>query len=207
MKSTPQGPVPYELNCSWADMTAPESLGSPEKQARAFLTTYGLAMALPGLPAVYFHSWIGSRAWREGPRILGFNRAVNREKPALDRVEREMEEAGSFRHLVYRGFQRLLRFRQSEEAFSPEWPCRVLESGEHIFACIRGPDSRGRGVICIHNFGAEPGRVDLSQLTGENFGDFHLPPLGEIPVEGRGLLWIALGGGKNTQQLELLGVF
>ncbi|MDR0622807.1 MAG: sugar phosphorylase, partial [Treponema sp.] len=203
MKSTPRGPVPYELNCSWADVTAPESLGSPEKQARAFLTTYGLAMAVPGLPAVYFHSWTGSRAWREGPRILGFNRAINREKPALDRVEREMKEAGSFRYHVYRGFQRLLRFRRSEEAFSPEYPSRILESGDHIFACIRGPDSRGRGIICIHNFGTEKERIDLSQLNGKNFSDFHLPPLGEMPVEGRGLLWIAIGGGKKIRELKL----
>jgi sucrose phosphorylase len=203
MKSTPQGPVPYELNCSWADIAAPESLGSPEKQARAFLTTYGPALAMPGLPAVYLHSWIGSRAWGEGPRLLGFNRAINREKPALDRVEGEMGDAGTFRHRVYRGFQELLRFRQSEDAFSPEYPFRLLESPGRIFACLRGPDSRGRGVVCIHNFGAEPGEIDLSPLEGEGFGDFHLPSLGKIPVEGRGSLWIAAGGGKDRKELKL----
>jgi sucrose phosphorylase len=203
MKSTPQGPVPYELNCSWADMTAPESLGSPEKQARSFLTTYALALALPGLPAVYFHSWTGSRAWSEGPGLLGFNRAINREKPALDRVEGEMADAGSFRHHVYRGFQRLLRFRQSEEAFSPEYPCRVLESAGHICAFIRGPDSQGRGIICIHNFGAEAGRIDLSQLTGDHFSGFNIPLLGEIPVDGREFLWIAAGGGEKNRELKL----
>jgi sucrose phosphorylase len=202
MKSTPQGPVPYELNCSWADMTAPESLGSPEKQARSFLNTYGLAMAVPGLPAVYFHSWTGSRAWKEGPELLGYNRAVNRERPAIDQVEREMEDAGSFRYHVYRGFQRLLRFRRSEEAFSPECPSRLLGSAGPIFACIRGPDSRGRGVICIHNFGAEDGRIDLSQLKEEKFGDFHIPSLGEMPVEGQSFLWIALGGEKNIRELK-----
>jgi sucrose phosphorylase len=204
MKSSPQGPVPYELNCSWADMTAPESLGPPEKQARAFLNTYGVALALPGLPAVYFHSWIGSRAWKEGPSLLGINRAVNREKPAIDRVERELETAGTFRHYVYRGFRQLLRFRRSEEAFSPEYPCRVLESEDQICAFIRGPDSRGRGIICIHNFGAEAGRIDLSQLNKPRFNDFNLPPLDKIPVEGRDLLWIAAGGGRETIQLRPL---
>jgi sucrose phosphorylase len=203
MKSSPQGPDPYELNCSWADMTAPEDPGSPEEQARAFLTTYALVLAMPGLPAVYFHSWTGSRAWREGPRLLGFNRAINREKPALDRVEGEIADAGSFRYHVYRGFQRLLRFRQSEAAFSPEYPCRVLESGGHICAFIRGPDPRGRGVICIHNFGAEAGRIDLSQLNKNNFSGFDIPVLGEIPMECRGFLWIAVGGGKKTQECKL----
>jgi sucrose phosphorylase len=203
MKSGPQGPVPYELNCSWADMAAPGNSGSPETQARAFLTSYGPALAMPGLPAVYFHSWTGSRAWREGPRLLGFNRAVNREKPAADRVERELEDSGAFRYHVYRGFRRLFRFRRSEDAFSPEFPFRVLESGEHIFAFLRGPDTRGRGVVCIHNFGAEDGRIDLSQLSGKDFGDFCVPPLGKVPVEGRSLLWLAAGGGKKIRECKL----
>jgi sucrose phosphorylase len=203
MKSGPQGPVPYELNCSWADMTAPEFLGPPEKQARAFLNTYGIALALPGLPAVYFHSWIGSRAWKEGPSLLGFNRAINREKPAIDRVERELADPSSFRYHVCRGFRRLLEFRQSEEAFSPESPCRILDSPEHIFALLRGPDVRGRGLICIHNFGAEDGVIDLSSLDRKDFGGFPLPPPGEIPVKSRGFLWIALGGGRNTRELAL----
>jgi sucrose phosphorylase len=195
MKSSPQGPVPYELNCSWADMAAPESLGSPEEQARAFLTTYALALAMPGLPAVYFHSWTGSRGWKEGPGLLGFNRAINREKPAIDRVEREMEDPRSFRHHVYQGFQQLLKFRQSEEAFSPEAPCRVLETGKHLFAFVRGPDSQGREIACVHNFSGEKGLIDLSQ--------FGIPSLGEIPVEGHGLLWIALGGKKSIRELKL----
>jgi sucrose phosphorylase len=203
MKSAPQGPVPYELNCSWADMAAPEHLGSPEKQARAFLNTYGLALALPGLPAVYFHSWMGARAWQEGPELLGFNRAINREKPAIDRVERELKDTGSFRSYVYRGFQRMLQFRRAEEAFSPACPSRVLESGGHIFALIRGPDSQGRCVICIHNFGAERGRIDLSPLNTKESGDFHIPSLGEMPVEGQWFLWIALGGGKKIRELKL----
>ena len=203
MKSSPQGPVPYELNCSWADMTAPEFLGPPEKQARAFLNTYGIALALPGLPAVYFHSWIGSRAWKEGPSLLGFNRAINREKPAIDRVEQELADPFSFRCHVSRGFRRLLKFRQSEEAFSPESPCRILDSPEHIFALLRGPDAQGRGLICIHNFGAEDGALKISPRDRRDSGGFTMPLPEELPVKSRGFLWIALGGGRNTRKLAL----
>jgi sucrose phosphorylase len=203
MKSTPQGPVPYELNCSWADVAAPESLGSPETQARAFLNTYGLAMALPGLPAVYFHSWIGSRAWKEGPEQLGYNRAINREKPALDRVEKELADRSSFRRHVHRGFRRLFEFRQSEEAFSPQAPCQILGSADSIFALVRGPDAQGRALICIHNFSPEEGRIDLSQIHRIDVRGFHLPSLGEMPVKGHGLLWIALGGKKKIRELAL----
>jgi hypothetical protein len=88
-----------------------------------------------------------------------------------------------------------LKFRQSEEAFSPEFPSRVLESGEQIFAFIRGPDSRGREIVCVHNFSCENSRIDLSPSG--------ISGLGEMPVKGRGLLWIALGGKKKIRELTL----
>ncbi|MDR1099902.1 MAG: sugar phosphorylase [Treponema sp.] len=201
MKSSPQGPVPYELNCSWADMTAPESLGSPEKQARAFLNTYGIALALPGLPAVYFHSWIGSRAWKEGPSLLGFNRAINREKPAINRVEREMGDKSSFRYQVNRGFQRLLKFRRREPAFSPGSPCRILDSPDGVFALIRGPDKRGRSIVCVHNFSAQNKRIDLSQIDSKGSGKSHLPSFDEIPVEANSFFWLAFGGNRKIRKL------
>jgi sucrose phosphorylase len=203
MKSSPKGPVPYELNCSWADMTAPESLGPPEFQARAFLSAYALALALPGLPAVYFHSWIGSRAWKEGPAVLGYNRAINRERPAMDQVERDASDRSSFRSHVLRGFRRLLDFRRSEEAFSPPVPCRILESPDNIFALLRGPDAQGRSVLCACNFSASEGRIDLSPIHQVLAGQFNIPPLGEIPIERKGLLWMAIGGNQNIRKLVL----
>jgi sucrose phosphorylase len=197
MKSTPAGPVPYELNCNWADMVSPVSLGSPAVQARAFLTTYAAALAMPGLPAVYFHSWTGARSWREGPEKLGHNRAINREKPSLDTLEKELDTAGSFRFLVYREFQRMLKWRQSEDCFNPGNPASVLPCGKGIFALIRGPDSRGRVVICIHNFGVEKAEIDLSTHGKDNAG--------KVDVEGRSFLWTAFGGGKEAREFTVRG--
>jgi sucrose phosphorylase len=81
-KSTPQGDIPYELNCSYASVTAPPDMN----RARAFAAVHGVLFSLSGLPAVYFHSWVGSQAWTEGPKLLGYNRAINREKPPIDQV-------------------------------------------------------------------------------------------------------------------------
>jgi sucrose phosphorylase len=183
MKSTSAGPIPYELNCSWADMVAPASLGSTETQARAFLATYAAAMALPGLPAVYFHSWIGSRAWKEGPGFLGYNRAINREKPTIDIVEKELADSGSFRSLVLGGFRKLLEFRAAQEAFNPEVPCKVLESQAGLFALYRG-SCGGGGVLCVQNFSASQERFNPG-MSG----------LGEITIAAHGLAWIAFDSG------------
>ena len=191
MKSTASGPIPYELNCSWADMVAPISLGSPEVQARAFLATYAVCMALPGLPAVYFHSWTGSRAWKEGPELLGYNRAINREKPGIDSVEKELGENGSFRFLVMDGFQKMLKFRQEQKEFSPEVPCKILKTEEKgLFALYRG-NKDGEGVLCVHNFSAQ-------EITFNP----KMPPFEEITVEGRSFVWFALGSAGISNAIE-----
>jgi sucrose phosphorylase len=192
MKSTAAGSVPYELNCSWADITAPENQGPPEAQVRAFLTTYAAALALPGRPAVYFHSWTGSRAWKAGPEILGYNRAINREKPALDRLKAELADDRLFRSLVMAGFQKLFAFRSALEAFDPAAPCRVLESGGGVFALVRGADRAGISVLCAHNFSPVESTLD----TG-------IPALGVVIVPVRGFRWIAFDTGGVKRELSI----
>jgi sucrose phosphorylase len=186
-KSSPAGDVPYELNCSWGDMTAPRSLGPAELRARAFLATQAVLFALPGLPAVYFHSWIGSEGWKEGPGLLGYNRAINRQKPSVDLVESELDDRDSFRYRVYQGFGELMDFRKAEAAFDPQSPCRILDAEGSIFALERGPDHSGRRVICIQNLGQKAGSVKTD-----------IPSLNEIPVESYQIRWIALGGEKQS---------
>ena len=200
-KSSPEGPVPYELNCSYADMVAPESLGADlpgdegvRLRARAFLAAQGVLLALPGLPAVYFHSWIGSRAWKEGPALLNSNRAINREKPPIDRVEKELEDPASFRHQVYRGFHRLLEFRASEGSFSPEVPHRIPEAAGAVFAVLRGPDPEDRRVLCVQNLGSAPARF-IPQ-------DPLLEPLGPLNLEGWETRWTAFGGGREQRDVS-----
>ncbi|MDR1306006.1 MAG: sugar phosphorylase [Treponema sp.] len=161
-KSSPGGDVPYELNCSLASVVAPETLpggerfGDPALRARAFLAVHGVLFSLPGLPAVYFHSWIGSEAWKEGPALLGYNRAINREKPSVDRVEEELDDPRGFRFYVYRGIGELLAFRQKEPAFNPDVPQYVLETGggsenRGLFVLLRGPSADGGWVLCLEN--------------------------------------------------------
>jgi sucrose phosphorylase len=206
-KAGPEGPVPYELNCSYADMVAPERLGvgldadeGVRLRARAFIAAQGVLLSLPGLPAVYFHSWVGSRAWQEGPALLGSNRAVNREKPPLDRLEAELEDPCSFRGRVYRLFGRFLDFRAAENAFSPASPHRIPEAAGAIFAILRGPSSTGRQVLCLQNLGSAPARFIPDAPPFDTLGPFSL--------EGWETRWIALEetpfGGRERREISSL---
>jgi len=160
-KSTPQGDIPYELNCSYASVVAPPDLGSVELRARAFLAVHGVLLSLSGLPALYFHSWIGSQAWTEGPALLGYNRAINREKPAVNIVEKELDDPACFRFHVHRLINAFLAFRKKEPLFDPDVSQRVLEPGfgnNSLFVLLRGSlndtsAKDGRRALCIENLG------------------------------------------------------
>ncbi|MDR1143961.1 MAG: hypothetical protein LBK77_07070, partial [Spirochaetaceae bacterium] len=215
-KSSPGGDIPYELNCSLASVVAPETLpgggsfGDPPLRARAFLAVHGVLFSLPGLPAVYFHSWIGSEAWKEGPALLGYNRAINREKPALDRVEKELDDPRGFRFYVYRGIGELLAFRQEEPAFNPDVPQYVPETGgdsenRGLFVLLRGPSAEGGWVLCLENLRGEKA-VWKKPASGPGSG---LPPgvlssLREtIALEPWETLWLGMdAGGTENRRLS-----
>jgi sucrose phosphorylase len=154
-KETPDGCFPYELNCVYLDAVAPPSLGGAALRARAFLSAQAAMFALAGVPAVYFHSWVGSENWNEGPNLLGHNRAVNREKPSLDVLEARLSDPRSVGARVMRGMNALAAFRRAREAFAPQVPQTVLPAEGAVFALERGPDERGRRILCIHNLGGD----------------------------------------------------
>ena len=121
---------------------------------------------------------------------MGYNRAINREKPTIDIVEKELAVSGSFRSLVMDGFQKLLEFRAAHTAFSPEVPCKVLESQAGIFALYRGPCDGG-GVLCVENFSPSQAKFNPG-MTG----------LGEITIAAHGLAWIAFDSGGIRGELS-----
>jgi len=201
-KDTKDGAVPYEINCSYLSAVAPPSLGTVEERARAFLCCHAVLFALAGLPAVYFHSWIGSEQWTEGLRLYGYKRAVNREKPPIDRVEAELEDEDSLRAAVYSGFEKMLAFRRNEGPFAPGVPQKILPADGPVFALARGPDPAGRTVLCLQNFGSRPagyrivGAPAPEVLARRGIG-------GAIPLAPHETRWIGYGGGKKISVLRM----
>jgi len=146
MKATPEGDVPYELNISWADaVSAPGA--EPAEKAAALVASYAVAAAMDGVPAVYFHSIIGSTNWLDGPVRLGYNRAINRERPRLDELEAELDDPRSLRSRALAGLTSLYRERALRPAFSPSAPRRALEGSGPVFAVERGEGERATLVI------------------------------------------------------------
>jgi sucrose phosphorylase len=155
---------------------------------------------------VYFHSWIGSEAWTEGPALLGYNRAVNREKPPAGAVEAELDDPAAFRFHVYRGLQKMLAFRRSEEAFSPDWEQIVLDADGGVFALLRRrtrADGQADGLLCLINLSPKPAEWRLS-LEDARRG-YAIPEACTRAAPGPWeSLWLRFAGGMMTARFSTL---
>ncbi len=163
MKAGPRGvETAYELNINYLDALCPVQEAQPVETVTArFLTAQAILLSLAGVPAVYFHSLVGSRGWPAGAERSGHNRAINREKMARKDLERELAEEGSLRARVFRGMASLLRARCASPAFHPAASQHVLDCGPKVFGLLRGATTGEAGVLCLHNVSAEEQIVRL----------------------------------------------
>jgi sucrose phosphorylase len=161
-KSGPGGrPAAYELNINYLDALTTPGGGEPEDAAdRRFLAAHAILLALPGVPALYFHSLFGSRGWRDGAAVTGRNRAINREKLDRGRIEGELKDPRSSRFRIYREMARLLRARSRSAAFAPSAGHEILDCGDGLFGLIRRAEDERAFAVCLHNLTGREQRVD-----------------------------------------------
>jgi sucrose phosphorylase len=162
-KSGPGGrPAAYELNINYLDaLTAPGDEEPEGAGVRRFLAAHAILLALPGVPALYFHSVFGSRGWREGAAATGHNRAINREKLGRGRLQAELEDPRSSRFGITREMARLLRARSRSAAFAPSARHEILDCGDGVFGLIRRAEDDMALALCLHNLTGREQRVDL----------------------------------------------
>lgn len=136
---------PYELNINYLSaLTEPGD--SVTCKASKFLAAQSILLSFIGVPAIYYHSLLGSENDVQGMLDSGINRRINREKFVLDELEAELSEAGSLRQQVYGKINELVKLRRTQPAFSPLSSQKILELGDKVFGMQRGD---GDESICF----------------------------------------------------------
>ncbi|MCG9577095.1 sugar phosphorylase [Vibrio tubiashii] len=128
---------PYELNINYLSAVT-EPSDSDELKASKFLAAQSILLSFIGVPAVYYHSLLGSENDVQGMLDSGINRRINREKFDFAQLETELAEEGSLRQRVYSEMTHLLQLRKGQKAFSPSSSQEVLELGHGLFGLKRG---------------------------------------------------------------------
>jgi glucosylglycerate phosphorylase len=182
-KNNPDGTQSvYELNINYADalLNKEEDL-TEEQQVQKILAAHSILLSVMGVPAIYFHSLLGSRNDEKGYLESGINRRINREKLEYHRIVADLEQ-DSRRNQIFEGLKKLIAIRQKHSAFSPYAPQEVLDLGEKVFALKRINKETGECLYFVVNVGLEETTVDLNGnmrdlVSGERVnGTLHLGP-------------------------------
>ena len=158
---------PYELNSTYFS-----ALSDPQKidlgMAR-FQCSQAVALAMKGIPAVYFHSLCGTPNDLEGYKVTKRNRTVNRKKWAQDELNQLLDDHETLPAQIFAWYSRTLRMRAGCPAFHPEAPQEILNFDSNIFALRRDSTDGGLSVICLFNFTAEDSMVTEMSLLNSLF--------------------------------------
>ena len=158
---------PYELNSTYFS-----ALSDPENEEMGmarFQCSQAVALAMKGIPAVYFHSLCGTPNDLEGYKVTKRNRTVNRKKWAQDELNQLLDDQETLPAQIFSWYSRTLRMRAGCPAFHPEAPQEILNFGSDLFAVRRDSTDGGLSVICLFNFTSEDSKVSDMGLLNSLF--------------------------------------
>ncbi len=150
---------PYELNITYIDAILADR---SSENAQKFLASQAIQYALPGVPATYIHSLLGTRNWLEGVQQTGRARTINRAQIAIEHVLEDLKDPQSFRSRVFFPYLKLMATRKQQPAFHPNASFEVLPLDARLFVINRSVASQH--ISAATNISAEPVTLDLNDL-------------------------------------------
>ena len=141
--STADGPRPYELNVSLADLLA----GPNGETLERYLTAHALLMSLQGIPAIYMHSMLASPGDLEAVAATGAKRSINRSRVPIDEAIAAI--SSGWRAEVFARMSDLIRVRRRHKAFDPVSPQQVHQLHPKAVVVERGRDDTA--IMAVHN--------------------------------------------------------
>ena len=166
-RRTPTGEDrPYELNITYVDAVAPpEADYSVDLHARRFLATQAIMLSVQGVPAVYFHSLVGTRNDYGGVESSGQNRRINRHK--YDRAELDTALSHGLQRSIFDGYRQLIDIRVSQPAFHPDAMQQVVDVSSNELLAFRryweDSDTR-QSITVIANLSGQTQTVPRDQI-------------------------------------------
>lgn len=153
----------YELNTNYLDALVDPLDPDPDAAAvTRGLAAHAILLSLIGVPAIYYHSLLGSGQDRAGMEDSDIARRINREVIDADRLRDELRTSPR-RAGMLEGLQHLLAVRRGLPAFSPYATQRVDLLDDRVLVIRRAEGTRNE-VTAVINVTADP--VELPSLSG-----------------------------------------
>jgi glucosylglycerate phosphorylase len=160
-KKNPDGSEsPYEINVTYMDALNKQS-DDDEIRVKRFLVAHSILLTLPGVPAVYIQSVLGSRNDYDGVSKTGMNRSINRQKYNLTEIEKELANTDSLRYKVFSELTKILQSRKNETLFHPNAAMEVIDFGEKVFAFKR-VNQHDDSLLVVNNLTNETVKCEIT---------------------------------------------
>ena len=151
---------PYELNITYVDAVLADRRSAV---ADKFLASQAIQYALPGVPATYIHSLLGSRNWTEGIKQTGRARTINREKLQVEKLIEELDQPASFRSQIFFPYLELIKTRKRQSAFHPNAGFEILQLDPKVFAIQR--TAKDQTIYALTNISSKTVAVSLAETA------------------------------------------
>ncbi|WP_157911760.1 alpha-amylase family glycosyl hydrolase [Alteribacter populi] len=171
-KSNPDGSQSvYELNINYSEALVNKQENETDADAvQKMLAAHSILTSFMGVPAIYYHSLLGSKNYYEGLVASGINRRINREKLEYSQIVDELKNEDR-RKAIYGGIQEMIKIRQQEPALSPYAEQRVLDLNTSVFALERKNEQTGDTVFTVVNIDNKKVTIELPTSGKNLFND------------------------------------
>ncbi|MFH1992259.1 MAG: alpha-amylase family glycosyl hydrolase [Pseudomonadota bacterium] len=161
-KKNPDGSEsPYEFNITYVDALLNKVAEADPFHPDRFLASQAIQYALPGVPATYIHSILGSRNWEEGGRQTQRVRTINREKLHVDHVLSQLEDPETFRSKIFYPYLKLIKTRKEQPAFHPNASFEILRINPKVFVIARY--CKNQTIYALTNMSSQYVSISLSK--------------------------------------------
>ncbi|ELK1965256.1 sugar phosphorylase [Listeria monocytogenes] len=176
----------YELNINYGE--ALQNLGedtTEELVTKKIIAAHSILLTLQGIPAIYYHSLLGSKNDLVGYEESGINRRINREKLEKNQLVHELE-TDTYRQTIFTSLKKLVPIRRNHTAFSPFATQEILDLGPDVFAIKRESEEECiYGIINVtsHNIRKTFAFSGTNLLTNQ-------PVTSELELTAYEVVWI-----------------
>jgi glycosidase len=158
---------PYEINSTWfSAINFDNGTESIELQVKRFIASRSLALALRGIPAIYFHGLIGTRNDLETVIKTKSKRDINRKTLLEEDLKTNLLKKDSKLSKIVEQLGHLLEIRSRQLAFHPNGEQKILEISQKVFSIFRISPDQNEHILAITNISnqAETIHIDLYDL-------------------------------------------
>lgn len=164
-KNNPDGTESiYEINVTYFDAIKEND----EFDCQRFIAAHAILLAMPGVPAIYYNSILGSINYYEGVVESGINRRINREKFEIEKISYELENDPR-RNKIYTGICELIKLRKKYDAFNPYSQFEIINLDKSLFTIQRFGTTNILVIINISKNSVEISKKGYNLIKDEKF--------------------------------------